>query len=299
MTLAVTPLPEAERRSRRVAVGTFDGVHLGHREVIRGADTVVTFEPHPGVVLHPRSPTPLLTSLEHKARLIGRLGVDELVVVPFDDEFAARSPEQFVDDVLVEALGATHVSVGENFHFGHRATGRPAMLEADPRFETRVVALLRVDGETVSSSNIRRLLARDGAVETAARLLGDPFTLCGQVVRGEQRGREIGFPTANLVPDPSFVTPAYGVYACVANGSIPAAVSIGVRPTFDTKLGELVEAHLLDFNGDLYDTQLELSFISRLRGELAFDGVGPLVEQIERDVQDTRAAVAAHARAAA
>jgi riboflavin kinase/FMN adenylyltransferase len=298
MTAAVTTLDDAERRPRRVAVGTFDGVHLGHREVIRGADTVVTFDPHPAVVLHPESPPPLLTTLERKAQIVGDLGVEELVVVPFDAAFAARSAQQFIDEVLVDKLRATHVSVGENFHFGHRASGRPAMLAADPRFETRVVPLLEVDGEIVSSSHIRRLIARDGAVEAAGRLLGAPFRMTGEVVRGEQRGRTIGFPTANLVPDPRYVTPAFGVYACVANGSIPAAVSIGVRPTFETRLGELVEAYLLDFSGDLYGSQLELTFLARLRGELAFDGVASLVEQIERDVQDTREVVAARSRAA-
>jgi riboflavin kinase/FMN adenylyltransferase len=299
MTVAVTPLQQAERRPRRVAVGTFDGVHLGHREVIRGADTVVTFDPHPAIVLHPESPPQMLTSLERKAAIVGDLGVEELVVVPFDRAFASRSPEDFADHVLVGTLGATHVSVGENFHFGHRASGRPALLAADPRFETRVVPLLEVDGETVSSSHIRNLIAGQGDVETAGRLLGSPFRLAGEVVRGEQRGRQIGFPTANIVPDPRYVTPTYGVYACLANGSTPAAVSIGVRPTFDTRLGELVEAYLLDFDADLYGSQLELTFLARLRGETAFAGVDALVEQIERDVRDTRAVVAARARAVA
>lgn len=299
MTVAVTPLQQAERRPRRVAVGTFDGVHLGHREVIRGADTVVTFDPHPGVVLHPDTPPQMLTTLERKAAIVGDLGVEELVVVTFDRAFASRSPEDFADHVLVGALGATHVSVGENFHFGHRASGRPALLAADPRFETRVVPLLEVDGETVSSSHIRNLIAGDGAVEAAGRLLGAPFRLAGEVVRGEQRGRQIGFPTANIVPDPRYVTPAHGVYACLANGATPAAVSIGVRPTFDTTLGELVEAYLLDFDSDLYGSRLELTFLARLRGETAFAGVEALVEQIERDVKDTRRIAAARARALA
>jgi riboflavin kinase/FMN adenylyltransferase len=299
MTVAVTRLQDAERRPRRLAVGTFDGVHLGHREVIRGADTVVTFEPHPAAVLHPATPPQLLTSLERKAALIGGLGVSEVVVVPFDSAFAGRSAADFADHVLVEALGATHVSVGENFHFGHRATGRPAMLAADDRFETRVVPLLQVEGQIVSSSHIRRVIAGEGDVVAGARLLGEPFAMAGEVVQGEQRGRTIGYPTANLVPDPRFVTPAFGVYACVANGSIPAAVSIGVRPTFETRLGELVEAYLLDFSGDLYGTQLELTFLERLRGELAFTGVEDLVAQIERDVEDTRRIAAARARAAA
>ena len=298
MTAAVVPLQDAERRPRRVAVGTFDGVHLGHREVIRGADTVVTFEPHPAVVLHPESPPRLLTSLERKAQIIGGLGVPEVVVVPFDAAFAARSAQDFADDVLVGALGATHVSVGENFHFGHRASGKPSTLAADPRFETRVVRLLESDGQIVSSSHIRRLV-HDGDVGTAGRLLGEPFGMSGEVVRGEQRGRELGYPTANLVPDPRFATPAHGIYACVANGTHAAAVNIGVRPTFDTKLGELIEAFLLDFSGDLYGSQLELTFLERLRGEQRFESVEALVDQMERDVEATREIVAARPRAAA
>jgi riboflavin kinase / FMN adenylyltransferase len=293
MTAAVVSLEDAERRPRRVAVGTFDGVHLGHREVIRGADTVVTFEPHPGFVLHPESPPRLLTSLDRKAQIIGEVGVRELVVVPFDLAFAARSAQDFADEVLVGALGATHVSVGENFHFGHHASGKPATLEADPRFATRVVPLLELDGGIVSSSHIRRLLIADGDVESAHRLLGAPFVLRGEVVRGEQRGRELGFPTANLVPDPRFATPAHGIYACIANGVHAAAVNIGVRPTFDSTFGELIEAFLLDFSGDLYGTQLELTFLRRLRGELRFSSVQELVEQMERDVRATREIVAA------
>jgi len=299
MTAAVLSLQDAERRPRRVAVGTFDGVHLGHREVIRGADTVVTFEPHPAEILRPASSPRLLTSLERKAAIVGGLGVPEIVVIPFDQAFAARSAADFADEVLVGALGATHVSVGDNFHFGHRATGKPATLAADDRFETRIVPLLQVDGEIVSSSNIRRLLVGEGDVATAGRLLGDPFVMEGEVVRGEQRGRELGYPTANLVPDPRFATPAHGIYACVANGVHAAAVNIGVRPTFETRLGELIEAYLLDFGGDLYGTRLELTFLERLRGELRFDSVEALVEQMERDVQATREIVAARARAAA
>jgi riboflavin kinase / FMN adenylyltransferase len=298
MTADLVALEDAERRPRRVAVGTFDGVHLGHREVIRGADTVVTFEPHPAEVLHPESPPPLLTSLPRKAAIVGELGVSEVVIVPFDKTFASRTAAEFADDVLVGALGATHVSVGENFHFGYRATGRPATLAADPRFETRVVPLLETDGEIVSSSQIRSLLVNEGDVRTAGRLLGAPFVSEGEVVRGEQRGRELGFPTANLVPNPRFATPAHGVYACVA-GVHAAAVNIGVRPTFDTKLGELIEAYLLDFSGDLYGSRLELTFLERLRGELRFDSVDALIEQMERDVQATREIVAARARAAA
>jgi riboflavin kinase/FMN adenylyltransferase len=291
--MRITPLPEAEPRPRQVAVGTFDGVHLGHREVIRGSDTVLTFEPHPLAVIRPEAQPKLLTSLPVKAELIEKLGVEELVVIPFDREFAQRSAQDFIDDVLVGTLGATQVSVGENFRFGHRAGGDTELLRADERFETRVAPLVEVEGEAVSSSHIRGLVIA-GEVEHAIVFLGDPFQMRGTVVAGDRRGRELGFPTANLVPDLALVTPGHGVYAALANGQ-PAAVSVGVRPTFDTGRGELVEAYLLDFEGDLYGTELRLDFVRRLRGEKAFPSAEALVEQMGRDVEDARAAIQAFA----
>ena len=290
--MKVTWLPGVEPRPRRVAVGTFDGVHLGHREVIRGADTVLTFEPHPTAVIQPSAAPRLLTDLDRKAQLIAALGVEELVVIPFDADFAARSAQDFVDDVLVAALGATHVAVGENFRFGHKAQGDSELLRADGRFQTRIVELLEVDGEVVSSSHIRGLVL-GGAVEYAGRLLGDPFTLAGEVVHGDERGRTLGYPTANLAPAAAFVTPGHGVYAARATTSagqtLPAAVSIGVRPTFVTGHGELIEAYLLDFDGDLYETRLEITFLKRLRGEKRFDSVDALVDQMALDVDAARA----------
>jgi riboflavin kinase/FMN adenylyltransferase len=291
----VTRLPEVERRPRRVAVGTFDGVHLGHREVIRGADTVLTFDPHPAAVVAPAGAPRLLTTLERKAQLVESLGVDELVVIPFDHDFAQRSAEAFVDDVLVGTLGATHVSVGENFRFGHKARGDAALLAADPRFETRVVPLLEVDGEVVSSSHIRGLVL-GGAVEYADRLLGAPFTVIGEVARGDERGRTLGYPTANLVPQDGLVVPGHGVYACRATTpdgtEHVAATNVGVRPMFVTGRGELIEAYLVDFEGDLYGQALTVAFLKRLRGEKRFASVDALVEQMARDVQDARAIAA-------
>jgi riboflavin kinase/FMN adenylyltransferase len=290
----ITRLPDVEPRAgrpRSVAVGTFDGVHLGHREVIAGADTVLTFEPHPTVVVQPGAAPRLLTGPRRKAQLIASLGVQELVVIPFDREFAARSAQQFVDEVLIGALGATHVAVGENFRFGHKAQGDADFLAADSRFETRIVELLEVDGEVVSSSHIRGLVL-GGAVEYAGRLLGDPFTLLGEVAHGDKRGRELGYPTANIVPDPAYVTPGHGVYAAharVGDGEpIASAVSIGVRPTFVTGRGELVEAYLLDFDADIYGEPLELAFRKRLRGEKRFESVDALIAQMARDVQAAR-----------
>ena len=284
--MQLTMLSKVRERPRRVAVGEFDGVHLGHREVIRGSDTVLTFEPHPLRVVRPEAAPRLLTSLETKAELIAGLGVEELVVIPFDDGFAHETPEEFVDHILVGRLRSTRVSVGENFRFGHRAAGDPAMLAADERFETRVVPLVEVDGEIVSSSHIRGLVLA-GEVELAARFLGAPFQLRGTVVKGDQRGRTLGFPTANIVPDEALVCPGHGIYA-TRTPEACAAVSIGVRPTFGTGRALLVEAYLLDWDRDLYGSELRIDFLARLRGERRFDSPVALVEQMRRDVERTR-----------
>jgi riboflavin kinase/FMN adenylyltransferase len=288
----ITRLPDVEPRPRRVAVGTFDGVHLGHREVIRGADSVLTFEPHPASVVVPQHTPRLLTPLATKAELIASLGVTELIVIPFDAEFASRSARAFIDDVLLEALRATHVSVGENFRFGHKAQGDAALLQSDGRFATRVVPLLEVDGEVVSSSHIRGLVAA-GEVAQAARFLGAPFQVRGEVVGGDRRGRELGYPTANLIPDEALVCPGHGVYAALADGRA-AAVNIGVRPTFQTGRGELIEAYVLDFEGDLYGSRLRLDFLARLRGERRFETVEGLVTQMGADVELAREIVERH-----
>ena len=238
--MRVTELTDAAPGARALAVGTFDGVHVGHRAVIGDADTVVTFEPHPSSVVAPAHRPRLLTPLPVKTDLIAALGVDELIIIRFDAAFAARTAREFVDQVLVAQLGAREVSIGENFRFGAGAQGDAAMLAADPRFTTRVVALRELDGEIVSSSRIRSLIAA-GEVGRAAALLGDPFELRGEVVSGDRRGRTLGFPTANLIPAEGVACPGHGVYACLANG-IPAAVSIGVRPTFGSGRHELIEA---------------------------------------------------------
>jgi len=284
--MRVTALKDVEPRPRRVAVGEFDGVHAGHREVIAGNDTVLTFEPHPATVVRPERAPKLLTSLEVKTELIAGLGVEELVIVPFDEVFAKQEAPEFVDSVLVERLGATSVSVGENFRFGHGVHGDATLLAADPRFETRVVPLVSIDGATVSSTRIRALV-EVGEVEHAARLLGAPFRIRSQVVGGDQRGRELGFPTANMVPDDSLVCPGHGVYACRVGDRL-AAVNVGVRPTFGDGLKLLVESFLLDFAGDLYGEVLTVEFIARLRGEARFANVDELMEQMARDVERTR-----------
>ena len=291
--MRITWLPDAERRPRRVAVGEFDGVHLGHREVIRGADTVLTFEPHPRTVVSPEAAPKLLTPLARKAELIADLGVEELVVIAFDAAFAERSPQSFVSDVLIDALDAREVSVGENFRFGHRAEGDVELLRASTAFATRVADLVEAGGEIVSSSHVRALVAA-GEVAAAGELLVAPFELRGEVVHGDKRGRTLGYPTANLVPDERFVYPGHGVYAAharVEDGEeLMAAVNVGVRPTFVTGRGLLVEAFLLDFDGDIYGRELRLEFLERLRGERRFDSAEALVEQMADDVERSRRA---------
>jgi riboflavin kinase/FMN adenylyltransferase len=286
--MKVVSLNEVEpgSRQRRVAIGTFDGVHLGHREVIRGADTVLTFDPHPLSVIRPEATPKLISTFPVRRDLIAGLGVEELVVIPFDKSFSEQSAEDFVQHVLLDRLGAAQVSVGENFRFGKGARGTPEFLSEHDEFETRIVPLVEAAGETVSSSHIRGLVAA-GEVDLAAEFLGRPFLFEGEVVQGDKRGRELGMPTANLVPDDAYVTPGHGVYAGSANGH-PAAVNVGVRPTFETGRGLLVEAHLLDFDGDLYGQTLRIAFLERLRGEKRFESVDELVAQMKRDVEEAK-----------
>jgi len=286
MKIKVTQLADAEARSRQVAIGVFDSVHVGHRKVIDGADTVLTFEPHPLRVLHPEAAPKLIMPFEIKRDVIEGLRVEELIVISFDDEFSSIAPEDFCSRILVEALGAKSVSVGENFRFGAKARGDPQMLASRDEFETRVVPLVEVDGEIVSSTRVRSLVAA-GEVEAATRCLGAPFLLEGTVVEGDERGRKLGFPTANIVPSDDLVCPGHGVYAAFADGR-PAAVNVGVRPTFETGRGLLVEAYLIDFDGDLYGRTLRIAFISRLRGERRFTGVEELIAQMHRDVEAAR-----------
>ncbi len=284
--MKVTALPAAEHRPRQVAIGTFDGVHKGHQAVIEGADTVLTFEPHPLEVLHPAAMPKLIMPFAVKRDVIAGLGVEELVVIPFDEGFAHHTAEEFIEEILIDRLGAEKVSVGENFRFGAKAKGDTKLLASRPEFETRVQPLVEVDGETVSSTRIRALVAA-GDMEAARHCLGAPFMFEGEVVSGDQRGRELGFPTANQIPDDRLVIPGHGVYAAFANGH-PAAVSIGVRPTFESGRGVLIETFLIDHEEDLYGRNLRVAFLERLRGEKRFTEIDALVEQMHRDVDDAR-----------
>jgi riboflavin kinase / FMN adenylyltransferase len=276
---------ELERRPRAVAIGTFDGVHLGHRRVLEAvlaaglASTVVTFDPHPRIAFGYE--VELLTTLERRLELIGEVGIAETLVVEFDLELARLEPEEFADAVL-RPIGTEVVVAGADFRFGSGRTGDLGLLER-LGFDARTVPLV----EGVSSSRIRDLL-RAGEVERASRLLGRPAELEGTVVAGDARGGTLGFPTANLRLEPELLVPAYGIYAGAAAGH-RAAISIGTNPHYGGE-ERRVEAHLLDFSGDLYGRRLRVELWHRLRAEQAFSSEEELVAQIARDVEQTRAA---------
>jgi riboflavin kinase / FMN adenylyltransferase len=276
---------ELERRARAVAIGTFDGVHLGHRRVLEAAlaaglaATVVTFDPHPRIAFGYE--VELLTTLERRLELIGEVGITEALVVEFDLELARLEPEEFADAVL-RPIGTEVVVAGADFRFGSGRTGDLELLRRFG-FDARTVPLV----EGVSSSRIRDLL-RGGEVERASRLLGRAAEVEGTVVAGDARGGTLGFPTANLRLEPELLVPAYGIYAGAAAGH-RAAISIGTNPHYGGE-ERRVEAHLLDFSSDLYGRRLRLELWRRLRDEQAFSSEEELVAQIARDVEQTRAA---------
>jgi riboflavin kinase/FMN adenylyltransferase len=271
---------------RAVAIGTFDGVHRGHRAAIEAAvatglrSTVVTFTPHPRKVLGYE--VGLISSLERRIELIEAVGPDELVVLEFTPELASREPEDFVADVL-QPLGTRVVAAAADFRFGKGRRGDTALLGAQGIDVAEVPVV-----EGVSSSRIRELL-REGNVVAAAKLLGRPPEVEGRVVSGDQRGGTLGYPTANLAPEPELLVPAHGIYAGAARGH-RVALSIGVNPHYGGR-ERRVEAFLLDFEGDLYGQQLRVELWERLRDERAFGSEEELVAQIGRDVEAARSAV--------
>ncbi|WP_018219019.1 bifunctional riboflavin kinase/FAD synthetase [Salinispora vitiensis] len=290
-----------------VTIGVFDGVHRGHQAIIGHAaararelgvkSVVVTFDPHPAEVVRPGSHPAVLTEPARKAELIEALGVDVLCVVPFTPDFSRLSAEAFAHDVLVEHLHAALVVVGENFRFGHRAAGDVALLEQLGRtfgYAVEGAPLVAEAGTVFSSTYIRSCVAA-GDVVAAASALGRPHRLEGVVVRGDGRGRELGFPTANLLCHRYAAVPADGIYAArlVRRGQrepLRAAVSIGTNPTFSGQ-ERRVEAYVLDFDADLYGERLALDFVAHLRGQVRYDSVEPLVAQMAEDVERTRQAL--------
>jgi riboflavin kinase / FMN adenylyltransferase len=293
-----------------VTVGNFDGLHVGHQEILRivterararrGESAVYTFEPHPRKVLRPDDAPRLLTTLEQKLELIDDAGVDVVVVERFDAEFARRSAEEFVREVLHARLRPEEVFVGYDFRFGHDREGSMRTLtELGPHlgFAVTIVPEVTVGGRDVNSTRIRELLAA-GNVEEAGQLLGRPYRVRGLVVEGDRRGRSLGFPTVNLAPE-NEVLPAQGVYAGrlrvlgdgrgEEEGERPAVVNVGRRPTFkDAAAPVLAEAHVIDWSGDLYGRRVELSFLHHLREERRFPDVAALRSQIEADRDEAR-----------
>jgi riboflavin kinase/FMN adenylyltransferase len=298
-----------------VTIGAYDGVHLGHQAVIAEvrrraaadglASAVVTFDRHPASVVRPESAPRLLTDLDQKLELLAATGVDRCLVVPFDELRSKEPAEDFVRDVLVGALGARQVIVGEDFHFGHQRRGNVELLRsmgADLGFEVAGLPLMDAAGQAAgaadraSSTAIRHALV-EGDLERAAAMLGRPHEVRGVVAHGDQRGRELGFPTANVSVPGAILLPADGIYAGWfqrADGSVhPAALSLGRRPTFyEEAHASLLEAHLLDFDDDLYDEHVRVRFVAWIRGEAKFDSIEALVEQIARDCDETRALLA-------
>jgi riboflavin kinase/FMN adenylyltransferase len=282
-----------------VAIGIFDGVHAGHQQIIatakhQGDVTVMTFDPHPTSVIAPeRTPTQLV-SVKDRIELLKQAGATAVEVVNFNKDFSQLSPDQFIEDVLVGRFSAEHVVIGENFNFGFKAQGTPKYLtEVGPKygFGVSIVKLHEDRGSTISSSRIRNLII-DGQIERANELLTRNFYLKGPVVHGEKRGREIGYPTANIGLNSLATIPADGVYAgwlSVGEDRWAAAISIGTNPTFPGVRGRQVEAYALDQVGlDLYDQEAKTEFGYRLRDTLKFDGLPPLLEQMKKDCDQAR-----------
>jgi riboflavin kinase / FMN adenylyltransferase len=286
-----------------VALGNFDGVHLGHQVVLRRAVeegrrrgmkvVAATFHPHPRTVLGAGDPPKLLTPLALRCEMLLRYGADEVWVIPFDLGLSRKTPEQFVKDVLVGEGGAGVVVVGENFRFGHKAAGHfedllRLMREAGGTAVGVQVRGVGMEGG-ISSTRIRALVT-EGALTEAAGLLGHPYMLRGEVVVGDKRGRSIGFPTANVLPAADAVIPARGVYAgfvLVGDEEYAACTNVGVAPTFG-RAESRVEAYLLDFDGDLYGRVVDVGFTRRIRGEKKFSGIDELRGQIQHDVEEAR-----------
>lgn len=289
-----------------VAIGNFDGVHAGHRALIdraralaaaRGlAAVALTFDPHPSAVLSPHGAPPRVCSLARRLELLAAAGLDATVVEPFTRELAAHPPEAFVDEILLGALSARAIVVGYDFCYGQGRAGSPETLRAHGAragVEVEVVAPVEVGGEIASSSKIRAYL-RAGDLPGAERMLGRRWDIDGTVVHGAKRGRAIGVPTANIAPE-SDLAIAPGIYAVTLDtgeAELPAVASLGTNPTFVDGGGLVLEVHVLDWDGDLYDRRVRTTFVARLRDEQRFDSVDALIAQIRRDIERARTALA-------
>ena len=291
-----------------LTIGNFDGIHLGHRAIMEtiierarlldGEAVVLTFDPHPRKVLQPDRAPSLLATREQKLEALEAIGIDVVILQPFDLEFAKTSPEDFVRNIVFAGIGPAEVFVGYDFHFGRDREGSMAALSeigARLGFSVTIIPEIRINDRDVNSTRIRSLLA-EGEVEEAANLLGRPFSVRSIVLEGDRRGRTLGFPTANLAPE-NEILPAVGVYAgevrvfrdgSAADDRYSAVINVGQRPTFYKEGRLLAEAHLLDFDGDLYGLPVELSFRHRLRQEQKFPGPEELKVQIAADIECAR-----------
>jgi riboflavin kinase / FMN adenylyltransferase len=295
---------DAPTLGRVAAIGVFDGVHRGHQLILAsavkeagatgGLSTAVTFYPHPDAVLRPHAAPRMLTSLDQKAALLEALGLDEMVVVRFDHDFAQLAPESFCRAVLSAHLGARVVFVGENFRFGRHGEGTAAHLAEygfAHGFDVRSIGLVEDDGDTISSTRIRELL-RAGNVREAARLLGRPYRVEGTVAGGAGRGRTLAAPTANLPATRDMALPRVGVYATRAavdgTEGHPSVTSVGTNPTFESSRRIRIETLLLDYSGDLYGRHLAVDFLDHIRGQRTFPDANSLAQQIREDVEAAR-----------
>ncbi|HEX9776246.1 MAG TPA: bifunctional riboflavin kinase/FAD synthetase [Actinomycetota bacterium] len=290
---------------RAVTIGVFDGVHRGHQALMRtvierAADAgatpaVVTFDRHPLEVVQPGAEPPLITTLPQRARVMESIGIRELIVLRFDDRLMQMPAETFVEDVLVRRLDCVHVVIGANFRFGHKQSGTIETLnELGPAlgFATTIFALQMAGEDAVVSSSLIRRHLTEGRVERVAEELDRPFRVEGVVEHGASRGRDLGFPTANLRVPARMLLPKLGVYAgwvVRTDGRLPAAINVGVNPTFADRTEPVVEVHILDFDQDLYGEVLEVEFTHRLRDERRFEDVSALVAQMRADVEKSRA----------
>jgi len=301
--ILITDLGEIDKSFTNsiITLGNFDGLHLGHQELIKkiilraketgGLSMVVTFRPHPLKILAPEKCPPLISIYEEKIRLLEKLGIDVLVKIPFTLDFSAMEPRDFVHDILVDLLGAKEIFVGYNYRFGKGRKGNISMLKElgkELGFIVREVEQVSLNGEVVSSTRIRQLLI-NGEVEPAAKLLGRPYALCGIVIKGDGRGRGLGFPTANLASRHSII-PSNGVYAVrlfVRDKYYNGIVNIGMRPTFDAK-SMAVEAHIFDFDEDIYGEEMTVYFAGKIREERKFGSAEALINQINADINSAK-----------
>lgn len=293
------------KRPTHLAIGVFDGVHLGHRALIahlargarqeQAATVAATFDPLPIQALAPGAPASALSDIADRVRLLKEAGADAVAIFRFDEAFAQLSADEFLDRVR-GACDVRRIVVGPDFHFGRRAEGDSDKLRQRGKrdgFSVDIVTPIQMDGAIISSTRIRNLLLA-GDVEASARLLGRPYSLRGRVVHGAKRGRALGFPTINLALPSQRLLPRDGIYAVWAEmgeGRFKAAASLGVRPTFGGGGERILEAYLLDFSGDVYGEEVEVAFVKRLRDEIAFASPAELSLQIARDVEDTRGAL--------